>query len=174
MQANAAFRESLLTVSASGCYDPSGAVGNPECSQLSSGDGDRSTGWGVRNFDGVVSRPSFFHSDIYLLHIPAPDIHPHHVPCLVDRRMDPRAAVLTGKLSIRGDVGLAARLGEWMYTVVARRAAAGEQLEVAPRDQWEKDKEAAACAVCRQEFFKVCLCGSGGTLRPASHVPAGD
>lgn len=73
------------------------------------------------------------------------------------RRMDPRAAVLTGKLSIRGDMALAARLRDWMYTVIARRAAAGDELQVVARDRWEKDHEAAGCAVCRQPFSKVCV-----------------
>lgn len=71
------------------------------------------------------------------------------------RRMDPRAAVFTGRLSIRGDMALAARLGDWMYTVVARRAAAGSELQVVARNRWEKDHEAAACAVCHQPFSKV-------------------
>lgn len=57
-------------------------------------------------------------------------------------------------------MALAARLGEWMYTAVARRKAAGEEMQVVARERWERDEEAKACAVCRQPFVKVCSRGA--------------
>lgn len=73
-------------------------------------------------------------------------LHPYH------SRIDPRAAVLTGKLSYKGDVELAERLKVWMQTVVVRGAAGGEMLEPASRDKWQRDGDAHDCAICRQSF----------------------
>lgn len=69
------------------------------------------------------------------------------------RRIDPRAALLTGKLSFKGDMSLAIKLRKWISQAAEEQAAAiGAELEVAEREKWEKDEDAQDCAVCRQPF----------------------
>lgn len=71
--------------------------------------------------------------------------------------MDPRVAMLTGKISFKGEMALGIKLGYWIREAVAQGAAvAGAlenvRLEMAERDKWQKDKDAEVCAVCRQGF----------------------
>lgn len=69
--------------------------------------------------------------------------------------MDPRAAMLTGKLSFRGEMGLGIQLGYWIRKAVEQHAAGArgpEELEVTERGKWEKDSDAEACVVCQEAF----------------------
>ncbi|CAM9245435.1 unnamed protein product [Scytosiphon promiscuus] len=76
---------------------------------------------------------------------------------LAHKRMDPRVAMLTGKISLKGEMALGIKLGYWIREAVTQGAdVAGAlenvRLEMAERDKWEKDEDAEVCAVCRQGF----------------------
>lgn len=73
---------------------------------------------------------------------------------LLLRRTDPRAAMLTGKMSFRGEMALGIKLGYWIRKAAKQEEAAAEgvQLEIAETDKWEKDEDTHVCAVCEQGF----------------------
>lgn len=77
------------------------------------------------------------------------------------RRIDARVALITGKVSFKGDLSLVTRLGMWLQTAIEQRARRDDDggmaaLRIAPKEQWQADDDARSCAVCRQEF-KVSL-----------------
>lgn len=66
--------------------------------------------------------------------------------------MDPRAAILAGKLSFRGDVRLARRLKKWLHEVVIMRQKTGLEMEMANREAWQPDADAKECPLCHKPF----------------------
>lgn len=92
------------------------------------------------------------------------------IPLLL-RRTDPRAAMLTGKMSFRGEMALGIKLGYWIRKAAKQEEAAAEggglegvQLEIAETDKWEKDEDTHMCAVCEQGFKVQQYVGIGPVL----------
>ncbi|CAM9896914.1 unnamed protein product [Choristocarpus tenellus] len=80
---------------------------------------------------------------------------------LVHRRLNPRMAALSGKVSFRGNLALAKRLSVWLSAAVAEGRLTGAApdktfLVLAPREKWQADDDVDECAVCGEEF-KVCM-----------------
>ncbi len=79
------------------------------------------------------------------------------------RRTDPRAAMLTGKISFRGEMALGIKLGYWVRKAVKQGAAdtgaleENVELEIAETDKWERDEDTHFCAVCQRGFKVGCL-----------------
>jgi len=79
------------------------------------------------------------------------------------RRTDPRAAMLTGKISFRGEMALGIKLGYWVRKAVKQGAAdtgaleENVELEIAETDKWERDEDTHLCAVCQRGFKVGCL-----------------
>lgn len=76
------------------------------------------------------------------------------------RHIDPRVAVLAGKLFFSGEMALGVNLGYWLRKAVEQGVAAAAALEsatlgVVEADRWERDGDVGVCGGCGQQGVKV-------------------
>ncbi|CAM9980398.1 unnamed protein product [Pylaiella littoralis] len=78
---------------------------------------------------------------------------------LARKHIDPRVAVLAGKLFFSGEMALGVNLGYWLRKAVEQGVAAAAALEsatlgVVEADRWERDGDVGVCGGCGQQGVK--------------------
>lgn len=71
-------------------------------------------------------------------------------PSLLGRSIDPRAALITGRLSFRGERGLGIRLGMCIRKALELQVLEKPEVEkgklgIGLRNKWQRDKDSPAC-----------------------------